>query len=91
MTEAEALAGRDGRRGPCEEEEDEERGEAGSFPLRRLILYRPRSDSVRSQSAAGAEKQPVRMKVSYVVMLATWLTPDQLETNITQCFGPNET
>lgn len=31
MTEAEALAGRDGRRGPCEEEEDEERGRRGRF------------------------------------------------------------
>ncbi len=32
-------------------------GEAGLFRLDPLILYRPRSDSVRSQYAAGAENK----------------------------------
>lgn len=56
--EAEALAGRHGRKGPHEEEEEEEEGEeeeggggGGVFPLHPLILYRLRSDSVHSQYA----------------------------------------
>ena len=56
--EAEALAGRHERRGPREEEEENE-DEEGLFPFDPVILYRPRSDSVHSRYAEGQETTSV--------------------------------